>query len=167
MMTRIWAVGVVLLTGGLAASGAQALEPPDRCEIKRGAWCILRDDVTVTKRLPTPGSGEVIWSVRDPLWKSDFVIVESRGCDQVLSKDPKITGYVENASWGGDTWNEVNIKLDIGGVCSLRLLSKSGPADIHRSDYVSKLGLLRMCVDKNCGGETILKRFGLGPLSSD
>lgn len=102
---------------------AMALEPPMQCAIKRGAWCIISSNHTITYS-GVHDEPRYQWHIAGDYWKDEpALILESKGCRDAVADDNQIVETNSEVTWEGKRWREVVVRLRKDGTCELRLLA--------------------------------------------
>ena len=109
--------------GWLPVVEAWAEEPPIRCEITRGSWCILASPYQIMFS-PVPGTSLNQWTLSESYWhKEAAIILESTMCPDRKAEVLEIAETNPRFLWLGRYWRRVVVRLTTDGECSLQLLA--------------------------------------------
>lgn len=126
--------------------GAEPLEPPLKCKIMHGAWCIL-DGVDQREFTSYRNRYWRQWNLHDKYWNREVgVVLERRDCRGKAANTIEVVKVRPNTLWAGRRWNEVLLKLRKDRTCELRLFVPVDDRDFVKKAATSLSGNIAVCL---------------------
>lgn len=150
-----------------SAAKADQREPPLKCEINRGAWCIVKgvDNINFSivkdERLNR-------WSIWDSYWQKEVgIVLESFGCVDASADSIEVFKVNSNVLWEGRLWREVVVKLRNDNSCNLRLFVSMEDSNFRNKAATGLGGAIAICISGRTCTENILATYVYELLASD
>lgn len=148
---------LTLLTPNLHADQP---EPPLKCEVNRGAWCILRGIGEIKFSAGREEEQWREWSLYDNYWKKQVgVIFEEATCMDTVADDVEVTQVRSNVLWNKRRWNEAIVSLRREGTCKLRLLVPVSDPTFVRKAASSLSGSIAACIPGHACSDNVLSNI--------
>ena len=125
---------------------AEPQEPPLKCEISRGAWCIVKG-IGEIKFVARQNEQWNRWALYDNYWKKEVgVVLEGSGCIDTVADKVELIKVRSNVIWEGRRWKEAVVSLRRDGTCELRLMVPVSDPNFVRKAASSLSGHIAACV---------------------
>lgn len=130
--------------------------PPESCEIRQAAWCLLYSDVTYEDKPSPLEKFSSIWIIRGSTWKEHpLVMREPRGCRQGRADTTEFVRSIKNVEFEGNRESMFVVRLKKDKTCDLEFFYYPVKRDPQAGGFFAALGLLRPCRDSACEGDVI------------
>jgi hypothetical protein len=101
---------------------AELQEPPLKCEITRGSWCIVKGISEIRFANVQNGKWHK-WALYDEYWKKDVgIVLEGTGCVDTAADTIELVEVHSNVLWEGRRWKEAVVSIRRDRTCELRLM---------------------------------------------
>jgi hypothetical protein len=138
---------------------AEPQEPPLKCEISRGAWCIVRG-IGEIKFVARQSGKWNKWSLYDNYWKKEVgVVLEGTACIDTVADKVELIKVRPNVLWEDRRWKEAVVSLRRDGTCELRLLVPVSDPIFVRKAASSLSGHIAACIAGHACADNILSTF--------
>lgn len=141
------------LVGFASASPSQqgASAPPQRCEIRFSAWCIVQGASVVTRRLADDGINDRTWSLEGSfLPESKLLILEPRGCKTGHADEMRLISFEKGIEWNRQTLDRAVVRIKSDRSCDLKVLFPGLTGDAREWAFSTGLALIWGCADDAC-----------------
>jgi hypothetical protein len=157
MVTRCFlCISLALLASVLKA---EPQEPPIKCEVARGAWCIVRG-VGEIKFVARQSEQWNKWSLYDNYWKKEVgVVLEGTACSDTVADKVELIKVRPNVLWEGRRWKEAVVSLRRDGTCELRLMVPIDDPSFVRKAASSLSGHIAACFAGHACADNMLSTF--------
>jgi hypothetical protein len=138
---------------------AEPQEPPLKCEVTPGAWCIVRG-IGEIKYVPRQSEQWNKWSLYDNYWKREVgVVLEAPACNETVADRVKLIKLSPNVLWEGRRWKEATVSLRRDGTCDLRLMVPLSDPMFVRKAASSLSGHIAACIAGHACADNMLSTF--------
>jgi hypothetical protein len=138
---------------------AEPHEPPLKCEITHGAWCVVRG-IGEVKFVARQNEQWNKWSLYDNYWKREVgVVLETPGCSDTVADRVELIKISPNVLWEGSRWKEAVISLQRDRTCQLRLMVPLSDPTFVRKAASSLSGHIAACIAGHACTDNMLSAF--------
>lgn len=138
---------------------AEPQEPPLKCEVAHGAWCVVRG-IGEIKFVARQNEQWNKWSLYDNYWKREVgVVLETPGCNDTVADRVELIKIRANVLWEGSRWKEAVVSLRRDGTCELRLMVPLSDPIFVRKAASSLSGHIAACIAGHACTDNILSAF--------
>lgn len=139
---------------GLAPASPQAAAPMQVCEVRAGAWCLIRSGVYFDVK--TVNNDKRTWLLFGPyLGTSSINIVESRACSAVVADSPSRSEGFGKSEVDGSKKYVVKVILNKEASCSISVEIPMNGEKRDEVAYEFAISGLRACSDRQSAGVTL------------
>ncbi|MYM41936.1 hypothetical protein [Duganella qianjiadongensis] len=158
LMVSRWFCAIALALSTPILSAAPQ-EPPLKCEVTHGAWCVARG-IGEIKFVAHQNEQWNRWSLYDNYWKREVgVVLETPGCSDTVADRVELIKISPNVLWEGSRWKEAVISLRRDGTCELRLMVPLSDLNFVGKAASSLTGHIAACIAGRACTDNMLSAF--------